>query len=152
MRPRPSRSAYETSGTTKAPASQEVQEPWEDQGAVLVTQLAKAILISQAGSTQAANKLEPSAPTCCYDGQMLFKVTASLERPRCLRRFKHEKRRFYRFCVQNVGFVAMGALEACFKRPRNTVAAAENQRDALFQANASFETLSPITSRSRSWC
>ena len=41
-------------------------------------------------------------------------MTAPLERPRCLRRFKDEKRPFYRFRVQNVGFVALGALEACF--------------------------------------
>ena len=47
-------------------------------------------------------------------------------------RFKDEKRPFHRFRVQNVGFVGMGVLEACFKRPRNTVGAAENQLDALF--------------------
>ena len=59
-------------------------------------------------------------------------MTAPLERPPCLRRFKDEKRPFYRFRVQNAGLVAMGALETRFKRPRNAVGAAENQRDELF--------------------
>ena len=87
------------------------------------------------------------------------KVTAPRERPRCLRHFKDEKRPFYRFRVQNVGFVAMGALEACFKCPRNTVGAAENQHDSLlasakcpFSGKRDFETLCPINSSSRAWC
>lgn len=78
-------------------------------------------------------------------------TATALERPRCLRRCKDEKRPLYRFRVQNMGFVAMGALGACFKRGRNSVDAA-SAKCPFFAANANFETLPPITSSNPSWC